>query len=279
MRSPKLMRRLLPAMLVVGALVAVVVPAASAHVGNATIACAGVTFNYTSGFPDPTNTVQEYVYIDGSQVAQASYTFSGAGGPGDSNTVAISVPAGTHTVTADAYSSEGEVVGFPVSATVSGCTSGPCQTASAANFRWHYSANGSSGSWSGTKTQTCGSSFSMGPQAMEGDLKLAPGTTMLAGYDFTVPGNKSSLFFTVSNAQVVFSLKCVSGATPSPSTLTVTMPTQTYNVTNDQWYPSGDQHNPLVYQGSATVPYACGTNPSTDTVRFNQGGTFSATLS
>jgi len=31
-------------------------------------------------------------------------------------------------------------------------------------------------------------SLVMGPQAMEGDLKVSPGTTLLVGYDFTIPG-------------------------------------------------------------------------------------------
>lgn len=53
------------------------------------------------------------------------------------------------------------------------------------------------------------------------------------------------------------------------------MPTQTYAVTNDQWYPSGDQHSPLVYQGSITVPDLCGGGQ----LRLNQGGTFSAAVS
>jgi hypothetical protein len=89
---------------------------------------------------------------------------------------------------------------------------------------------------------------------MEGDLKVSPGTTLMAGYDFSVSGNHASFSLTVNNPQVVFTVNCVSGATPSQSTLTVTMPTQTYAVTNDQWYPSGDQHSPLVYQGSIVVP-------------------------
>ena len=154
-------------------------------------------------------------------------------------------------------------------------TFSPPQPCTPANFRWHYSANGSAGSWSGTKTQGCGTSFSMGLQDMEGDQKLAPGTVMNVGYDFTAPGNKASLFHTVSNAQVVFTVACVSGATPSESTFTVTMPTQTYSVTNSDWYPSGDQHSPLVYQGSAPVPDLC----NGGLVRFQKGGTFSATLS
>ena len=118
----------------------------------------------------------------------------------------------------------------------------------------------------------------MGPQDMEGDQKLAPGTTMNVGYDFNVPGNHPSLFFTVTNAQVVFTMTCVSGATPTSSTFNATMAPQTYNATNAQWYPSGDQSSSLVYQGSDTVPPVCGTNPATDTVRFQKGGTFSATL-
>ena len=171
---------------------------------------------------------------------------------------------------------QGEVVGFPVTQTLSGQCSAVSdghvgQLPLALQRQWKLGLVGRSG----TQTQSCGSSFSMGPQAMEGDLKLAPGTTIAAGYDFAVPGNHQSLFFTVTNPQVVFTLQCVSGATPPPSTLTVTMPTQTYNVTNDQWTPSGDQQSSLVYQGSATVPDAC----SGGLMTFNQGGTFSASLS
>jgi hypothetical protein len=45
----------------------------------------------------------------------------------------------------------------------------PCPQGTKANFRWHYSAGGSAGGWSGTTTQTCPGTFSMGPQAMEGN--------------------------------------------------------------------------------------------------------------
>ena len=110
---------------------------------------------------------------------------------------------------------------------------------------------------------------------MEGDLKVSPGDTLMAGYDFTVPGNHASFSLTVNSPQVVFTVNCVSGATPSSPTLTVSMPTQTYAVTNDQWYPSGDQHSPLVYQGSIVVPDLCGGGK----LRLNQGGTFTASVS
>lgn len=153
---------------------------------------------------------------------------------------------------------------------------GTCTAAGEApNFRWHYSANGTSGSWSGTQTGPCPGSISMGPQAMEGDLKVSPGTILKAGYDFTVPGNASTFSITVTNPQVVFTVRCVSGAAPSSSTFTVTMPTQTYTVTDQSWYPSGDQSSSLVYQGSTAVPDLCGGGE----LRLDQGGTFSASLS
>ena len=150
----------------------------------------------------------------------------------------------------------------------------PCAPGTKANFRWHYSANGSSGSWSGTKSAVCPSSLTMGPQAMEGNLKVWPGTTLAAGYDFTVPGNNASLSLTVVNPQVVFAVGCVSGAIPSQPTLTVPLPSQNYSFSGSQWYPSGDQQSPLVYPGSVTVPNLCGGGQ----VRFDRGGTFTASI-
>src|SRR5580765_170309 len=113
-------------------------------------------------------------------------------------------------------------------------TTAPCPFLKA-NFRWHYSAHGTSGSWSGTQTGHCGSPLTMGPQAMEGDLKVSPGTELIAGYDFTVPGNKTSVSVTVTNPQVVFTVRCVSGAAPSQSTFTVSMANRTYSATDSQW--------------------------------------------
>jgi hypothetical protein len=150
----------------------------------------------------------------------------------------------------------------------------PCAPGTKANFRWHYSANGSAGSWSGTKSAICPASLAMGPQAMEGDLKVSPGATLAAGYDFTVPGNNAMLSLAVVNPQVVFAVRCVSGATPSQPTLTVPLLGQTFSFSNSQWYPTGDQHSPLVYQGSVTVPNLCGGGQ----VRFDRGGTFTASI-
>lgn len=191
--------------------------------------------------------------------------------PGKSHATApgAATPGKSHP-TAPGAATPGE--GHPTAPTA---TISPCPSGTKANFRWHYSANGSAGGWSGTKTQACPGSVSMGPQAMDGNLQVTPGTTIKAGYDFTRPGNSNSLTMTVSAAKVTFAVSCVSGAAPSASTLTVTMPAQTYQITNDQWYPSGDQSSPLVYQGSATVPDLCGGGK----VDLAKGGTSSATLS
>lgn len=198
---------------------------------------------------------------------------------GQSGTLTLPVPqTSTCSFQADVKVQIGGVGSFvrysSAKAVVPGCGV-PCPQGTKANFRWHYNANGSAGSWSGTQSAVCPTSLTMGPQAMEGDLKVSPGTTLKVGYDFTVPGNHASFSLTVSNPQVVFAVACVSGATPSASTFTVAMPAQTYAVTNDQWYPSGDQSSPLVYQGSTTIPDLCGGGP----LRLDQGGTFTATVS
>ena len=166
--------------------------------------------------------------------------------------------------------------GTPVSGTPGqGSPSSSCPPGTKANVRWHYSANGISGAWSGQKSIICPGSLSMGPQAMDGDLKVSPGVTLKVGYDFSVPGTKASLSLTVNNPQVVLTVRCVSGASPSQSAVTVSMPSQTYTVTNDQWIPSGDQNSPLVYPALITLPDLCGGGQ----LRLDKGGTFTATVS
>jgi phospholipase C len=116
----------------------------------------------------------------------------------------------------------------------------------------------------------------MGPQAIGGTLQLTPGTTLRVGYDFTLPGNNTSLTMTVRAAQVSFAVICVSKAVvPSVSTLTVPMRAQTYQITGSQWYPSGAQSSSLVYQGSISVPALCG---PAGAISLATGGTFTAIL-
>ncbi len=253
------------------ALVVLTAPIASAHTGTININCTQVVFNYQDFPANGQSPIDETVAIDGNTAASKTFILIGSSG---SDAVAITVGPGTHTVTASATWTVDGGGHASASQQLSGCTQPQCPPGTSANFRWHYSANGTAGSWSGTKSAGCPSAISMGPQAMEGDLKLAPGTVINVGYDFTLPGNKSTLTLPVANPKVIFTARCVSGATPSAATFTVTMPTATYTVTDSNWYPSGDQHSSLVYQGSATVPDLCGGGQ----VRLDKGGTFTATL-
>lgn len=140
------------------------------------------------------------------------------------------------------------------------------------NVRWHYSANGSSGSWSGTGGANCGHTITLGPQAMEGDLKISPGTVIKAGYDFTLPGNNSTFTAEFTNGTIVFAAHCVSGVTPAQSTFSVALANQSYSVNNSNWYPSGNQSSSQVYQGEIAAPDLCGGGQ----LRLDHGGTFSA---
>ena len=132
-----------------------------------------------------------------------------------------------------------------------------CPPSGKVSARFHYRGSGSGGDWSSSKDTNCANgSVVVGPQA-KGDLKLNPGTTLETGYSFSLPGNAQPFSATVSNASVVFQLTCVSGAAPSPSTLTVPIATASYPVAGHEWVPTGDKNSPLGYQGSGTVPNAC----------------------
>jgi hypothetical protein len=149
-----------------------------------------------------------------------------------------------------------------------GCPANPPKV----NVRWHYNAEGSSGSWSNTQEAPCGKTLTMGPQAMEGNLKVTPGKKIKAGYDFTLPGNNKPFMVMFSEAKVVFKVRCVSGKPPSEPTFTVALPKQFYSVNTSNWYPTGDQSSPLSYQGEREVPNLCAGGQ----LNLGEGGTFSA---
>jgi hypothetical protein len=131
---------------------------------------------------------------------------------------------------------------------------------------------GAGGSIATTSVQ---GSISMGPQAMEGDLKLSPGAILRAGYDFTIPGTHPEDTVQFTSANATFQPLCVSGGS---SAGTLVMPLADTRITVPQnstaWYPSGDQKDPSVYQGSISVPDLCGGGQIT----LKNGGTFTAIL-
>jgi len=255
------------------ALVVLVAGPASAHVGLISISCSEVTFSFSS-FPAAGASIDESVTVNGGTVAT---TFDLAGSSG-SNTIAISGANGDVVSAAASWTVDGGGSASAGPVTLAGCTTPPpCPPGSSIHVRWHYSANGSSGSWSATTGFGCPGPVSMGPQAMEGNLQVAPGGTLKAGYDFTIPGDNNPVTVTFTNPEVTFThVKCASGAAPTTSTITVPMPTQTYTSTNGgNWFPSGNQSSSLVYQGSISVPDVCNGGK----VSFQHGGTFTATIS
>jgi hypothetical protein len=112
--------------------------------------------------------------------------------------------------------------------------------------------------------------ISMGPQAMEGDLKVSPGTVLSAGYDFTIPGSHPDISVEIRQPMVTFDAECVKGG--GGGTFAVLMPTAGYTVPQNSsaWYPSGDQHSAEVYEGSVAVPDLCGGG----LITLRRGGTF-----
>lgn len=79
-----------------------------------------------------------------------------------------------------------------------------------------------------------------------------------------------------AGAQVVFTFTCLVGTTPASNTFTVSKPNATFEHVGDAWYPSGDQHDPSVYQSSVMIGslHLCPT--ATSGISLARGGVFSA---
>ena len=106
--------------------------------------------------------------------------------------------------------------------------------------------------------------------SMEGNLAIAPGSTVQAGYDFTMPGSHPDAHVTFTSGTVTVQVTCPDN---SVQQLTINLPTQTYDDPQDSsaWLPSGDQSSSLVNQGS-TISTVCGTQ----TGHAPKGATFTA---
>jgi len=84
---------------------------------------------------------------------------------------------------------------------------------------------------------------------------IHPGDSFRVGYDFTIPGNNDAVAVAWSNPRAVVNYTCPDG---SAGAFAISMPNYKVTVSDGQWYPSGDQHSPLVFQGSLTAPDGCG---------------------
>src|SRR5437870_10866084 len=112
----------------------------------------------------------------------------------------------------------------------------------------------------------------IGPQAMEGDLKVSPGDVLSAGISFTMPGSHPQATIGFRAANVVFDAQCVSGSGGGTILIHLKISRTTIPENSSDWFPTGDQHDPAAYQGSVAVPDLCGGAQIT----LKAGGTFSA---
>ena len=92
--------------------------------------------------------------------------------------------------------------------------------------RWHYSAGGSPGNWSYEGDIVCGKQISFGPQAMEGEQHLKPGTEIKGGWDFRIDvqhGKTWSVKF--AEGRIIFRhVTCEKGETPLKELLEIKLP-------------------------------------------------------
>ena len=116
--------------------------------------------------------------------------------------------------------------------------------------------------------------LTIGPQAMEGNLQIRPGDSIKAGYDFTMPGPHAAGQITFDNASITMAVTCANGTTPPA--ISFALPVQTYTdpAGSSAWYPSGDQSNAAVYQGSVIAPDLCAGGIMSDA----KGATFKVTI-
>ncbi|MCW2976635.1 MAG: hypothetical protein JWM06_1916, partial [Actinomycetia bacterium] len=110
----------------------------------------------------------------------------------------------------------------------------------------------------------------IGSQEMDNsDLTVAPGATLRVGYDFKIPGRHPAASVSVLRAKVVFGYTCTTGRNVGIFTVTVPDAVGILDGANSTaWYPSGDERDPSVNQGSLAVPDVC---PSGSLVRLHVG--------
>jgi hypothetical protein len=114
----------------------------------------------------------------------------------------------------------------------------------------------------------------MGPQAMEGDLKVVPGTALRVGYALSIPGKHPATYVSFLKPNVIFKYTCTKGTNAGSFAAPMPDATRILSDTNSPaWVPSGNHSAPSSYQGSIVVPDVC---PAGSSVRLKMGGTFSA---
>jgi hypothetical protein len=79
---------------------------------------------------------------------------------------------------------------------------------------------------------------------MEGNLQLAAGSTIGAGYHVSIPSSTAVVY--VTNAAVTLYYSCSSNGSPVAGTIVLAFPDETF--TGSGWQASGGQQDSLVWQ-------------------------------
>jgi hypothetical protein len=114
--------------------------------------------------------------------------------------------------------------------------------------------------------------ITMGPQAMDGNLKVTPGEPLDAGFDFTMPGAHAAATENFVNGQVAFAATCADGSAAGTIMVPLTDSSFSDPAGSSSWYASDNQSDSSTYQGSVAVPDLC----NGGTISLAKGGTFSS---
>lgn len=106
-------------------------------------------------------------------------------------------------------------------------------------------------------------------------MNISPGDWVSAGYDFTIPGNHVAETVQFANASVTIAGPCSNGGNGTV-VIPLTAGPYTDPANKPDWFPTGDQNNPLSLEGAVTAPAnLCG---GTGTLNAASGAVFAADL-
>ena len=98
------------------------------------------------------------------------------------------------------------------------------------------------------------------PQGANEGVTGTSGQTVVAGYDFTIPGSSQPTEVEVVNAYQQLTVSCANKSTPTQASIVIGMPNATYTApfpSSQGWTPSGNQSAIASYEGSYTLPNLC----------------------
>ncbi len=220
------------------------------------------TFVVTKAATTVVETAPSMVVSDSAATLSASFTTAGGSGP-SGLPVVLTLGSGTSAQTCTGTASSSGLATCTI-ADVSQTAGSVATTASFAGDGYYLPAGNSAivtdvnpGQMSclGGPQNLC-----IAPQGANEGVTGTSGQTVVAGYDFTIPGSSQPTEVEVVNAYEQLTVSCANHTTPTQPSIVITMPDATYTApfTSSQgWIPSGNQSVMASYEGSYTLPNLC----------------------